>query len=76
MEEWAAVIGAAFDSELNTAERCRVWLDAPTQHLDLVAVAPDGAFTSFCIAWFDEQNRIGMFERVGTHPAHSQRGLE
>ena len=54
---------------------CRVWLRTPTRHLDLVAVAPDGAFSSFCVAWFEEENRIGALEPVGTHPAHRQRGL-
>ncbi len=75
MEAWATIVGAAFNNPFSEAERCRVWLKAPTKRLDLVVVAPDGAFAAFCIACFDEENRIGMFEPVGTHPAYRQRGL-
>ena len=43
--------------------------------LDLVAVAPTGEFAAFCTVWFDDVNRIGVFEPVGTAPAHQRRGL-
>jgi ribosomal protein S18 acetylase RimI-like enzyme len=43
--------------------------------LDIVAVAPEGDFAAFCTAWFDDVNRIGVFEPVGTAPAHQRRGL-
>lgn len=43
--------------------------------LDLVAVAPDGELASFCTIWYDETNRTGSFEPVGTAPAHQRLGL-
>ena len=43
--------------------------------LDLVAVAPSGEFAAFCTVWFDDVNRTGVFEPVGTSPAHQRRGL-
>jgi len=75
MAAWAEVVAAAFENPLNTAERCRVWLRAPTPRTDLVAVAPDGTFAAFCMVWFEEENGVGVFEPVGTHPAHQRRGL-
>jgi ribosomal protein S18 acetylase RimI-like enzyme len=75
MEPWAEVVAAAFENPLNTPERARVWLLAPTPRTDLVAVAPDGTFAAFCMVWFEEHNGVGVFEPVGTHPAHQRRGL-
>jgi ribosomal protein S18 acetylase RimI-like enzyme len=43
--------------------------------LDLVAVAPNGELASFCTVWFDDVNRSGVLEPVGTAPAHQRRGL-
>jgi ribosomal protein S18 acetylase RimI-like enzyme len=43
--------------------------------LDIIAVAPQGEFASFCTVWFDDVTRTGVFEPVGTAPEHQQRGL-
>lgn len=43
--------------------------------LDIVAVAPDGELAAFCTVWFDDVTRRAIFEPVGTHPDHQQRGL-
>ncbi len=43
--------------------------------LDLVVAAPDGTYAACCIVWYDERNRIGHVEPLGTHPDHRKRGL-
>jgi mycothiol synthase len=77
LENRAAVANLAFNSRRNTPESVRILQSAPTyrEDLDLVVVAPDGSFASYCIIWFGEENRIGWYEPVGTHPAHRRRGL-
>jgi GNAT superfamily N-acetyltransferase len=43
--------------------------------LDLVAVAPDGSFAAYVGVPYDEDNRMGIFEPVCTHPDHQRKGL-
>ena len=43
--------------------------------LDCVAEAPDGSLAAYCLAWLDDENRVGELEPVGTHPEHRRRGL-
>lgn len=43
--------------------------------LDIVAIAPDGSVASFCTVWFDDVNRMAIFEPVATVPEHQRRGL-
>jgi ribosomal protein S18 acetylase RimI-like enzyme len=68
---------AAFAPSKMTTTKHRAVMTSPTYRpeLDLIAVAPDGSFASYCIAWYDEANRIGVFEPVGTDPAFQRRGL-
>ena len=42
---------------------------------DLVAEDPDGDFVAYCLGWYDEVNRVGEFEPVGTITAHRRQGL-
>ena len=42
---------------------------------DLVVISPDGHGVSACCIWFDEVNRVGLFEPVGTHPDFQRKGL-
>jgi predicted N-acetyltransferase YhbS len=51
--------------------------EAPTYRptLDLVVVAPDDSFAAYCLVWFDAASLIGVFEPVGCHSAHRQKGL-
>jgi mycothiol synthase len=45
--------------------------------LDLVAVAPDGAFVGFCVGWLHrhEEEASGQIEPMGVHPDLRQQGL-
>jgi ribosomal protein S18 acetylase RimI-like enzyme len=43
--------------------------------LDCVAEAPDGSFAAYVLCWLDEENGVGEFEPVGTHPDYRRRGL-
>ena len=43
--------------------------------LDLLAVASDGTGASACTCWYDEANRRGEFEAVGTAKRFQQLGL-
>jgi mycothiol synthase len=52
-------------------QRCPLY----RRDLDIVAVAPGGELAAFCTIWFDDANRTGAFEPVGTAPGHQRRGL-
>ncbi|UCG26158.1 MAG: GNAT family N-acetyltransferase, partial [Chloroflexota bacterium] len=43
--------------------------------LDLVAIAPDGAFAAYVGIPYDRANQLGIFEPVCTHPDHRRKGL-
>jgi len=45
------------------------------QDLDLVAIAPDGTFASFCTFRIDPISKITNLEPVGTHPNYRKLGL-
>jgi predicted N-acetyltransferase YhbS len=42
---------------------------------DLYIVAPDGTYVACCIVWYDEVNRVGHIEPLGTHPDYRRQGL-
>jgi ribosomal protein S18 acetylase RimI-like enzyme len=43
--------------------------------LDCVLETPEGTFASYALCWYDEANRVGELEPVGTHPDHRRRGF-
>lgn len=75
-EQLAYVHNGAFNSSW-TAESYRRVMVSPGYEAEreLVVVAPDGRFASFCIYWLDEVNKSGLFEPVGTHGDFRQKGL-
>lgn len=68
---------AAFHPSKMTVERHRRAMALPTyrQELDLVCQTAEGTLTAYTIIWFDEVNRIGLFEPVGCHPDFQRKGL-
>ena len=67
----------AFAPSRMTVEKHRAVMASPTYRpdLDLVIEAPDGSIAAYCIVWLDAANAHGLFEPVGCHSAHRQRGL-
>ncbi len=43
--------------------------------LDCVIEAPDGGFAAYVLCWYDDLNRVGEFEPVGTHQNYRRLGL-
>lgn len=72
-----AVHRSAFEPSRMTAERYAQVMRAPSYRpeLDVVAVAADGTFAAFCLAWYDADMRVGLLEPVGTEQAHRRRAL-
>jgi mycothiol synthase len=72
-----AVHRSAFDPSRMTVEKHRRAMASPTyrQYLDLLVLAPDGMPAAFCMIWYDEVNRFGVFEPVGAHQDFQRRGL-
>jgi len=67
----------AFDSLRVSVESYQNLMRAPgyLPDLDIVAVAPDGRFVSYCTGWLDTVNRVGNIEPMGTHPDFQRLGL-
>ena len=73
----AAVHQAAFPGARWTEELYRQVMESPGYDpaRELVAQAADGTFAAFVVTWYDELNKTGLMEAVGTHVDHRQIGL-
>ena len=70
------ITGTENESSYSAVKQRRV-MGSPDyrQELDIVVEAGDGSFAAYALGWLDEQHGAVLFEPVGTHPAHSRRGL-
>ncbi|MGE0623231.1 MAG: GNAT family N-acetyltransferase [Pseudomonadales bacterium] len=68
---WAPASGFNMDLYL----KVRAITEVFDPDLDIVAVANDGTFASYTIAWIDSLSRIGSFEPFGTHPSYRGTGV-
>jgi GNAT superfamily N-acetyltransferase len=76
-QERVAAHRDAFEPSKFSLEKYELARNAPgyDPELDIVAVNGNGTIAAYCIAWYDEANRIGYFEPVGTRKAFQGRGL-
>lgn len=60
-----------------TPDYYRAFMNAPgyDPELDIVAAAPDGTIVSYAMGWIDADNRLSVFEPVGTRYEFHRRGL-
>ena len=71
-----ALMNAGDGSSFDGARRQHLALVPPYRpELDLAVEAPDGTFAAYCLGWYDQRNRTGLFEPVGASPDHRRRGL-
>jgi mycothiol synthase len=77
LEARVAAHRSAFHPSRMTVEKHRAVMASPTYRpeLDLMAVAPDGTVAACTIVWFDDVNRMGIFEPVACHQDYQRRGL-
>jgi ribosomal protein S18 acetylase RimI-like enzyme len=80
IEEATAVAGvhlATFPKAGWTPELYQQVMESPgyASERELVVIGPDGTFVAFALTWYDELNKIGYLEPVGTHKDYRQRGL-
>lgn len=68
---WAPASGFNMDRYL----KVRAITEVFDPDLDIVAVADDGTFASYTIAWQDPLSLIGSFEPFGTHPGYRGTGV-
>jgi ribosomal protein S18 acetylase RimI-like enzyme len=76
-EGWVATHAAAFGGSGMTGDSFRALMALPPYRPEFAQLieAPDGTVAAYCQGWYDEANRIGEFEPVGTHPSYQRRGL-
>lgn len=60
-----------------TDERYRTLAARPAYRMefDTVAEDADGTLVAYCLGWYDETNRAGLLEPIGTLATHRRRGL-
>jgi GNAT superfamily N-acetyltransferase len=79
VESLVALHRAAFGTENMTVEERLAIMRAPNYipELDLMAVAPDGELSAFCICELEGEgeSKIGFTDPIGTHPRHWRLGL-
>ncbi|WP_203763547.1 GNAT family N-acetyltransferase [Paractinoplanes deccanensis] len=64
------------ESGMTTERYARIAATWPYRHdLDQVVEAPDGTLVASALGWYDEVNRVGLLEPVGTDPGHARLGL-